>query len=138
MMRTVFHRKGPVFNNPNRLVSILALGIAVVTMHGCMSVQKVHQPPEALRENIRSGELVGPGDRIVVVTATEGEKTLVVTEIDQDTIFGDGVEVPIDEVVTLEKRRISPARTGLAVYGGLALLPYAFWGLVIVGSMLGL
>ncbi len=60
------------------------------------------------------------------------------TDIDQDTLYGDGVEVPIDEIVALEKRKISPARTGLAVFGGLALLPYVFWGIVIVGgSMLG-
>ena len=138
MVRGVFHRKGAGFSNPNRIVSILVLGIAVVTLHGCMSVQKVHQPPDELRENIRSGELVGPGDRISVVTVSEGELILVVTEIDQDTISGDGIAVPIDEVVALEKRKLSPARTGLAVYGGLAILPYAFWGIVILGSMLGL
>lgn len=137
-MRAMSHRVGPVFNNPPRFVAILALGIAVVALHGCTTAQKVHQPPDALRENIRSGDLVGPGDRIAVVTVTEGEQTFVVTDIDQDTIFGDGIEVPIDEVVALEKRRISAARTGLAVYGGLALVPYAIWGLLLVGGMLGL
>ena len=136
--RTVLNRKGRVFNNPHRFVAILALGTAAVALHGCMTVQKVHQPPEALRESIRSGELVGPGDRISVVTVSKGEQTLIVTDIDQDTIFGAGIEVPIDEVVALEKQNISPARTGLAVYGGLALVPYVFWGLMIVGSMLGL
>ena len=132
------HRDRPVFNSPHRFVAILALGSAVVALHGCMTVQKVHQPPDVLRDNIRSGELVGPGDRIAVVTVTEGEQIFVVTDIDQDTLFGDGIEVPIDEVVALEKRRISPTRTGLAVYGGLAIVPSVLWTFVILGSILGL
>ncbi|MYF29498.1 MAG: hypothetical protein F4029_02495 [Gammaproteobacteria bacterium] len=102
-----------------------------------MTVQKVHQPPETLRNSIRSGELVQPGDRIAVVTVSQGERILVVTQVDEETIRGDGLEIPIDEVVALEKRKISAMRTGLAVYSGLALIPYGVLGVLIVGSMLG-
>ena len=69
-----------------------------------MTVQKVHQPPETLRDNIRNGDLVRPGDGIAVVTVNQGERILVVTQVDQDSIRGNGVEISIDEVVALEKR----------------------------------
>lgn len=73
-----------------------------------------------------------------MVTASQGHRAFVVTEVDQDSVRGDGVEVPIDDVVALEKRKLSPARTGLGVFGGLAMIPSVILGVSLVAGLVGL
>lgn len=102
-----------------------------------MSVKKVDRPPEAIREGIRSGDLLQPGDRIAVVSVSQGERIFVVTEVAEDSIRGEGLEVPIDDVVALEKRSIDPVRTGLAIYGGYGVAYFAVLGVVYLGAVLG-
>jgi len=94
---------------------------AMVVAGGCMSVQKVELPPKPLQDEIRRGGVVAVGDHVTVVSTGQGEQTFVVTEVDQDVIRGASMDVPIDEVVSLEKRKVDPVRTGLAAYGGLYL-----------------
>ena len=113
------------------------MSLAVTSLCGCMSVKKIDQPPEAIRENIRSGDLVQPGDRIGVVSVSQGERIFVVAEVDKDSIRGEGLEVPIDDVVALEKRSIDPARTGLAIYGGFSVVLFALLGVVFLATGLG-
>ena len=115
----------------------LALSLAVTSLCGCMSVKKIDQPPETIRENIRSGDLVQPGDRIGVVRVSQGERVFVVAEVDKDSIRGEGLEVPIDDVVALEKRSIDPLRTGLAVYGGYIVALFALLGVAFLTIGLG-
>ncbi|MCY3623933.1 MAG: hypothetical protein OXH68_19760 [Gammaproteobacteria bacterium] len=102
-----------------------------------MSVKKVDQPPEAIRENIRNGGLIRPGDRVAVVSVSQGERIFVVTEVDDDNIRGEGLEMPIDDVVALEKRSIDPVRTGLAIYSGYGVALFALLGAVYLGAALG-
>ena len=94
---------------------------AMVVAGGCMNVQKVDLPPKPLQDEIRGGGVVAVGDSVTVVSTGQGEQTFVVTEVDQDVIRGASVDVPIDEVVSVEKRKVDPVRTGLAAYGGLYL-----------------
>lgn len=97
-----------------------------------MSMEKVGRRPDTLRDGIRSGELVQPGDRIVVVTESEGERTMVVTDVDQSAIHGEGLAVPIDDIVALQKRRFSPLRTA----GAVAAVPVgAFLGGFLIGLL---
>ena len=121
-----------------RIVGLVAALVAA-SLYGCVSVEKVQQPPATLQENIRSGELVRPGDRIAVVTASQGERIMVVTEVDQDSIRGDGVEVSINEVVALETREVSAGKTALAAVGVVYIIvPLVITGIFVVGAMLGL
>ena len=113
----------------------LAIALVLTSLCGCMNVQKVYQPPATLQENIRGGELVQPGDRIAVVTASQGERIFVVTDVDQDSIRGEGVVVPIDEVVALERREIAAGKTALAALGIYMLLPVAALGLIILTNV---
>lgn len=115
----------------------LAVSLAATSLCGCMSVKKINQPPEAIRENIRSGDLIQPGDRIAVVSVSQGERIFVVTEVAEDSIRGEGLEVPIDDVVALEKRSIDPVRTGLAIYGAYGVALFAVLGVVSLGAVLG-
>ena len=115
----------------------LAVFVAVTSFGGCMHVKKVDQPPEAIRENIRNGDLVQPGDRIAVVSASKGERIFVVSEVDNDSIRGEGVEMSIDDIVALEKRSIDPVRTGLAIYSGYGAALFALLGVVYLSAALG-
>ena len=91
--------------------------IGAALLCGCVSVQKFDVPPQTLRDQIRSGELAQPGDRVSIVTATTGERVFVVTEVDQDVIRGEGVEIPIDDVVGVTKLSLDVPKTALAVGG---------------------
>ena len=115
---------------PIALLVLLVLG-------GCMSVQKLDLPPESLQDGIRSGNVVRSGDRVRIVSKSQGDLKFVVTTVDQDSIHGELVEVPIDDVVVLEKRKIAPVRTGLAIYGGAFLVGASAVGvLFFVGLVL--
>ena len=118
--------------------SSLSVLLILAAIGGCMNIQKVDQPPGTLQQNIRDGELIHPGDRIAVVSSRLGERIFVVTEVDEEAVHGQGIEVPIDDVVALEKREFDPLLTGLAIYGGIWMLPFAFFGVLIFASLLGL
>lgn len=118
----------------DRLVGVAA-ALTLASLCGCMNVQKIHQPPATLQENIRNGELVRPGDRIAVVTTSQGERILIVTEVNKDSIRGEGVVVPIDEVVALEKREISAGSTALAALGIYMLLPVVGLSFLILAGI---
>ena len=107
-------------------MAVCGIGLALVTaitLWGCVTVQKADASPETLRQAIRTGELVEHGDRVVIVTPSMGEQTLKVTEVDEDFIRGEKTEIPIDEIVFLEKRSVDPIKTaGVAVGGYLGLI----------------
>lgn len=100
--------------------------VALLPLTGCISVQKFDQPPTVLREAIRNGEIVEPGERVSVVTATQGELVFRVTELDGDAIHGVGVEVPIDDVVALQTQRVDVLRTAAVAVGWYYLLGATF------------
>ena len=119
---------------------ILAVPLVLLLVSGCMRVEKPDHPPEALRDAIRGGELVQPGDRVAVTSVGGGEQVLVVAgiDIDNDTIRGAGAEIPIEEVTALEKREFSPVRTGLAGLGVSAVVVIAVATSVFLGFIAGL
>ena len=96
-------------------------------------MEKLNYPPEALRDAIRSGEVVRPGDRVAVTSVDGGERVLVVTEVDDDAIRGADAVVPIAEVIALERRELSLVRTGLAGAGLYALVMMAVATSVFLG-----
>ena len=100
-----------------------------------MSVEKLDYPPEALRDAIRSGGVVQPGDRVAVTSVGGGEVVLVVTEIDDDAIRGADAAVPIEQVIALERRELSPVRTGLAGVGLYALTMVVVATTVFLGAL---
>lgn len=99
--------------------------IVAIMVSGCVTVDKADGSPDALRQAIRTGELVKPGDRVTVVTPAIGERTLIVSQVDDNFIRGENTQVPIDEIVALEKRRVDAVKTAGVIVGGylgLALL----------------
>ena len=113
--------------SPATIRAVMVFGL--LSLAGCISTQKVEQPPTSLREAIRSGELVAPGQHVTVVSTSRGELAFRVTEVDRNAIRGDDVEVPINEIVALQKHRVD-----LLATAGLAVGLYALIG---VGVFLG-
>ena len=95
---------------------------ALLALAGCISSQKLDQPPTSLREAIRNGELVEPGQHVTVVSTSRGELGFRVTEIDQNAIRGKDVEVPIEDIVALRTRRVDLLATAGFVAGAYALI----------------
>lgn len=94
--------------------TMLVFPLVLLLVSGCTSAEKLEYPPESLRDAIRRGEVVQPGDRVAITLVSGGEQVLVISEIDDDTIRSADAEVPIEEVIALEKRKFSLVRTGLA------------------------
>lgn len=92
--------------------------IVAIMVSGCVTVDKADGSPDALRQAIRTGELVKPGDRVTVVTPAIGERTLTVSQVDDNFIRGENTQVPIDEIVALEKRRVDAVKTAGVIVGG--------------------
>ena len=114
----------PVVRGFAARTTVLSL-IGSLVLCGCVSVQKSDIPPESIRDQIRSGELAQPGDRVSIVTKTTGERVFTVTEVDQEVIRGNGIEVPIDDVVAVTTLGLDVGRTLLAaggIYVGLGVL----------------
>ena len=106
----------------------------VLSLAGCVSIQKFEEPPPLLRDAIRDGDFVMPGQYVSVVTTSRGELAFRVTEVDRNAIRGKEEEVPIDEIVALEKRRFDLVKTAGVTVGGylgfVLLMGLAFAGVI--------
>lgn len=74
------------------LICVLACVVA------CAPARNVKPLPDFVETAIE------PGDRVIVTTA-DGERTeFIVTDVRDEALFGDGIEIPINDIVTLKKR----------------------------------
>lgn len=94
----------------------------LLSLAGCISTQKFEQPPASLREAIRNGELVVPGQHVTIVSTSRGEQAFRVTEVDRNAIRGKDVEVPIEDIVALQTRRVDWLATAGVAVGYYALM----------------
>ena len=96
--------------------------ISLLTV-ACTTMRDVREPRDKFVEQIRTGALLQPGDRIRVVTDGGTDQKLRVSEIRADgTIVGKASEVRITEIASLKKRERSWAKTGVLLgLVGLAL-----------------
>ena len=108
--------------------------IGTVLLAGCVNTTTVAKAPEALRQEIRAGDLVKPGDRVSVVTIGTGEHIFTVAGVDTDVIRGEGIEVPIDDVVALQMHELDEARSWTAV-GGVTLGVGALLAILMAASI---
>ena len=98
------------------LAKLLVL-LAATTALGCTSMQRVELPPEELQAQIRQGTLIQPGERVRLVTEDQQEYRFEVTSVDRQSINGEGIHVPIDEVVAVRTREFSTGKTALVAAG---------------------
>ena len=119
---------------PGLAAARAAVFLALLSLAGCIATEKIEQPPTSLREAIRNGELVVPGQHVTIVSTSRGELAFRVTEVDRNVIRGkdvrEDVEVPIEEIVALQTHSVD-----LLATAGLAVGWYALIG---AGMFLGL
>ena len=104
---------------------------------GCASTPQ--RSPEIVREDVRSGQLVRPGDQIVVHTVGRGELEFRVTEVDENAIHGVGVEVSINDIVDVElatERSRDVPEAIRAAHEGVVTIYYVVSLLFLLGVML--
>jgi len=102
----------------SKIISILV----IINLIGCTSLQAIEAPPDKLHEQIRHENLVKVGDEIKIITEDEKEHQFVVTAINEGEIRGKGVTVPIDSVVSLQKREFDSNKTTFTGIGTVMLI----------------
>ena len=94
----------------------------LLSLAGCISTQKIEEPPPVLRDAIRNGEVVAPGQHVSIVTMSRGELEFRVTEIDRHAIRGKDVEIPIEDIVALQIRSVDLLATASLAAGWYVLM----------------
>lgn len=113
-----------------RLSSVVVV-MAVALVCGCSTMKPVEMPPEQVQQRISEGEIVEVGDTIKIATADDAVYKFKVTELTDLMIGGDGVDIPIDQVVAIETKEFSLGKT--AAFAGGATVVWA----IIVAAALG-
>jgi hypothetical protein len=101
---------------------------ALISLAACTTLRPIEGSPNDLQSRIGSGGLLEAGDRVSIVTADAKTHKLRVRRISAGIIEGRKDRVPIDQIVSLQKRQFSRAKTWLLVGTGVA-----FTGLIIYG-----
>jgi hypothetical protein len=105
------------------LVTLLTL------IAGCTTLRPVEMPPDQLQHLIVSERLLGPGDRVRLVTAddTEHRFRVVAVDVEGGWIVGENESVRIADVVAVETREFSKGKTA-ALAGGVI----ATWVIILI------
>jgi hypothetical protein len=90
---------------------------AVITFAGCTTLRPIEGTPPELRQRITSAELLKTGDRVLIVTTDNKSHKFKVTGIRSGVIEGKATSIPIDQVVSVEKREFSTGKTVALVVG---------------------
>jgi hypothetical protein len=92
---------------------VCCLIVCMVT--GCMTLQPVTANPSALQARIASGALLKPGDYVVIRTQDGRTRDFNVTSIKAGTIEGRHESISIDQISSIQKRKLDLGKTALAV-----------------------
>ena len=93
----------------------------LISFAGCTSLRPVEGTADELQSRINSGGLLSPGDRISVVTADAQTHKFRVRGISEGRIEGRTDSVAVIQIVSLQKREFSRAKTWLLIGCGVAL-----------------
>jgi hypothetical protein len=135
---------------------------------GCSTVQTSDLPPAELQDQIATGQLIKPGDRVTVTTIQGMEYDLEITRVTENsiegqenvpehhqqidenanislqTVHGESVEIPVAEISAIETRELTPlgkgaAATGAVVaVGGMMYFMYFLLPTLLVSAVAGL
>ena len=98
----------------------LILFAAIIGLAGCTTFQPIEGTAKELQGRISSGGLLKVGDRVSIVTSDDRTHEFRIRALGEGVIQGTSDSVPLDRVVTLQKREFSRAKTCLLV-GGIVL-----------------
>jgi hypothetical protein len=106
---------------------------ALISFAGCTSLRPVEGTTDELQNRINSGGLLAGGDRISVVTADAKTHKFRVRVIREGMIEGrmdiaGGTDrVPVDQIVSLQKREFSRTKTWLLIGCGVAFTAFIIY-----------
>jgi hypothetical protein len=119
---------GPHSNTSNKFLIIPELFmkrfivlVVVVNLVACTTLRPIDGTTTELQQHISSGEVLRAGDRVLIVTKDSKTHRFTITAITADLIVGKTDSVPVDQVVSVEKREFSRAKT-LLLIGGFAVV----------------
>jgi hypothetical protein len=103
------------------LMGAALLAAVLVSSTGCTTLRPIEGDPAELQQRINSGDLLKPGDRVVIVASDGRRHRFAIKSIDAGLIKGRSESVPIEQVASLQQRQFSRAKSAALVIGiGLA------------------
>jgi hypothetical protein len=145
-MSDLRRKNGPV---AGRLRIALLASIVTVTC-GCATMEPSELPPDELRRQLASGEVVSQGQHVAITTADGQRQELQVTDVSKEYVLGsvaivsegttmdvdtlepvqvveqEQISIPIDRIVAVEIREATPAGKAAGAAGAVAAVG-AFW-----------
>ena len=85
--------------------------IAIISFAGCTTLRPIEGTPAELQQRLNSGDLLKSGDRVSIVTADHKTHVFKVTAVSTGFIEGRMQSVPVDQVVSVQKRQFSSTKT---------------------------
>jgi hypothetical protein len=93
---------------------------------GCTTLHPIANVPSDLSHHFGDGGALHPGDRVIITTLAGARHNLRVQSVRDGVIYGDHDSVPFAEIVSIDRRDFSAAKTAtlvvviLGVVGGIA------------------
>jgi hypothetical protein len=98
-----------------------SLIVVIIICTGCTTLRPIEGSPAELRQRINSADLLKPGDRVRIVASDGSAHRFAIKSIEAGVIRGRSESVPVEQVVTLQRRQFSRVKTAALVIGiGLA------------------
>ena len=116
-VRDLFHRRDCNLGIRGTATRIVVMLVFAVMLGGCMSLKPVNLPGEEVREQVRAGKVVRPGQQVSITTEDGRTQKFEVKQVTDRAIQGNGANVSIDSIVSVRTRRIDGTRSALAVVG---------------------
>jgi hypothetical protein len=100
---------------------------ALMSFAGCTTLRPIERTPAELQNRIGSGGLLARGDRVSIVTADAKTHKFRVRAISEGIVQGRKDRVPVDQIVSVQKREFSRVKTTLLVGCGLAFTGFIIY-----------
>jgi hypothetical protein len=113
---------------------IASLIIITFILSGCTTLRPVELSQPVIQERIIAGDLIKTGDRVQITTIDGKLHALKVISVNNGTIKGKDIEIAVNDIMQVEKRTASPAKTVFLVVGVLAVVALIQLG-AAVGSL---
>lgn len=91
--------------------------ITVISFAGCTTLRPIEGIPPELQQRITSDGLLKTGDRVLIVTTDNKSHKFNVTGIRSGLIEGKATSIPVDQVVSVQKREFSTGKTVVLIAG---------------------
>jgi hypothetical protein len=102
------------------LMKCFTVWVLIIALSGCTTLRAIGADEPDLSMSIASGKILKVGDHVVIGTRDRQTFEFEVTSFSATSIDGKGRSIPIDQVVSLQKRVVNGKKT-LIVLGSILL-----------------